>query len=230
MNNQEIIINNEETFVNTDEIFVNTEEIIMNNEETLVNNEEISMNNEECIICLHPIINDKYVTNCSHVYHHACIYEWSKKKKTCPLCISRIVIPNFNTNDPNNQQIQFIVTQQNDDSTIILIQDYDEINNNATQPVIVVRNKPKYKLIIFELIATINVAFYLRNKILFNLVLIATNISVSYKTNCHTKRFMSLYFKILFIVLSFLMDENLIYNINYNIFAIFPWIVISTIK
>ena len=53
-------------------------------------------NLEECAVCFYPIITDKYVTDCSHTFHHTCIHEWSLHKPICPLCNFVINIPEFN--------------------------------------------------------------------------------------------------------------------------------------
>jgi hypothetical protein len=56
----------------------------------------VSNNLEECAICFYPILTDKYVTDCSHTFHHTCIQEWSLHRSICPLCNFIIKIPELN--------------------------------------------------------------------------------------------------------------------------------------
>jgi hypothetical protein len=47
---------------------------------------------ECCSICLEDL--DQHVTTrCGHMFHEACLAEWTSKNKTCPLCRSRIPRP-----------------------------------------------------------------------------------------------------------------------------------------
>jgi len=62
-------------------------------------------NLEECAVCFYPIITDKYVTDCSHTFHHTCIHEWSLHKPICPLCNFVINIPEFNIEIPTDDDI-----------------------------------------------------------------------------------------------------------------------------
>lgn len=67
---------------------------------------DLSQNLIECIICFYPVINDKYVTDCSHTFHHICIYEWYQQRQKCPLCTKDIQINPFincNENNENNE-------------------------------------------------------------------------------------------------------------------------------
>jgi hypothetical protein len=59
---------------------------------------DISNNLDDCSICFYPIITDKYVTDCSHTFHHTCIHEWSLHIPIChcPLCNFIINIPELN--------------------------------------------------------------------------------------------------------------------------------------
>ncbi|KAI3882390.1 hypothetical protein MKW92_040283 [Papaver armeniacum] len=44
---------------------------------------------EVCSICLQDISagdDDTRVLKCSHIFHHKCMSEWSKRKPNCPLC------------------------------------------------------------------------------------------------------------------------------------------------
>ena len=46
---------------------------------------------EECSICLENVIDDKYVTSCSHTFHEKCIKDWILKAdveviQACPYC------------------------------------------------------------------------------------------------------------------------------------------------
>lgn len=67
---------------------------------------DLSNNLIECTICFYPVINDKYVTDCSHTFHHICLYEWCQQKNICPLCTSEIIIAPFNVEDANNGEME----------------------------------------------------------------------------------------------------------------------------
>lgn len=42
---------------------------------------------EICPICLLIVLNiDRFTLGCSHVFCKACIFEWLKKKRSCPVC------------------------------------------------------------------------------------------------------------------------------------------------
>lgn len=67
---------------------------------------DLSNNLIECTICFYPVINDKYVTDCSHTFHHICLYEWCQQKNICPLCTSEIIIAPFNVEHANNGEME----------------------------------------------------------------------------------------------------------------------------
>ena len=47
---------------------------------------------QDCPVCLQQIrVSDRLETPCHHRFHRGCIQEWTKTKKTCPICRSRIV-------------------------------------------------------------------------------------------------------------------------------------------
>lgn len=71
--------------------------------ETIV---DIPKNILECTICFYPITSDKYVTDCSHTFHHTCIQEWSLQKPSCPLCNALITVPEFNHGDTSEEEIR----------------------------------------------------------------------------------------------------------------------------
>lgn len=39
-----------------------------------------------CPICMDEIIDEKYITNCNHVFHKKCLKEWESHNLSCPLC------------------------------------------------------------------------------------------------------------------------------------------------
>ena len=48
-----------------------------------------------CCICLLPIINDKALLKCNHLFHNKCINEWKIKNENifnCPICRKKINI------------------------------------------------------------------------------------------------------------------------------------------
>lgn len=65
---------------------------------------DMSNNLDECAICFYPIITDKYVTDCSHTFHHTCIHEWSIHRSICPLCNCIIQIPELNIEITTNEE------------------------------------------------------------------------------------------------------------------------------
>ena len=60
----------------------------------------------ECAICFYPVLNDKYVTDCSHTFHHICLYEWCQQKNICPLCTKDIEIKPFNRENTDNNEME----------------------------------------------------------------------------------------------------------------------------
>ena len=60
----------------------------------------------ECAICFYPVFNDKYVTDCSHTFHHICLYEWCQQKNICPLCTKDIEIKPFNRENTDNNEME----------------------------------------------------------------------------------------------------------------------------
>jgi hypothetical protein len=67
---------------------------------------DLSNNFIECTICFYPVLNDKYVTDCSHTFHHICLYEWCQQKKICPLCTKDIEIKPFNQENTDNNEME----------------------------------------------------------------------------------------------------------------------------
>ena len=67
---------------------------------------DLSNNVIECTICFYPVINDKYVTDCSHTFHHICLYEWCQQKNICPLCTKDIEIKPFNRENTDNNEME----------------------------------------------------------------------------------------------------------------------------
>jgi hypothetical protein len=61
---------------------------------------------DECAICFYPIITDKYVTDCSHTFHHTCIHEWSLYIPTCPFCKLTINIPDSNLEITTDEELR----------------------------------------------------------------------------------------------------------------------------
>lgn len=45
----------------------------------------------ECAICLDEIKDNQRALPCAHVFHAACIAEWTNKSKSCPICRQRVV-------------------------------------------------------------------------------------------------------------------------------------------
>ncbi len=39
-----------------------------------------------CVICLDEINDNQRALPCAHVFHAACVGEWTKKSKSCPIC------------------------------------------------------------------------------------------------------------------------------------------------
>ena len=52
----------------------------------------------ECSICLNLLNNNIEIHNlkCNHSFHIFCVYDWIKKKKSCPLCRKSITTYNYN--------------------------------------------------------------------------------------------------------------------------------------
>ena len=43
-----------------------------------------------CLICIQPITNTLFKTQCGHVYHNACITQWLLSESSCPTCRNNI--------------------------------------------------------------------------------------------------------------------------------------------
>ena len=79
----------------------------------------------ECSICLKIIQeNEKYKTQCNHIFHRDCINRWLMIKQKCPYCRCNVVIDNntkymlFHDNDKyyfnNNGNIEILLKQDID--------------------------------------------------------------------------------------------------------------------
>lgn len=63
----------------------------------------------ECCICLTPITENQYMTNCNHIFHKSCLEKWlSKNHQNCPIC--RQMIQYCDTE--NLERFKFILITQ----------------------------------------------------------------------------------------------------------------------
>lgn len=235
---------------------------------------DLSNNLIECAICFYPVIIDKYVTDCSHTFHHICLYEWCQQKKVCPLCTKDITIVPFNDETIDNTEIELRQVGTTDsnlvdniefqryleyverqrysreqrelenarieefgrqtNSTIVLINDYSELvsdngqSNNDYELVVSNQEKTKMRIYIFlEFSTTFIITSYVSNAIQMAILTLSTTTSITYKLRFNNARFLSLVFKVLFILYCIILKQIIYYE---ELFILLPWIMISVVK
>lgn len=77
----------------------------------------------ECSICYSDITKDQKKTlECGHVYHTACIYKWTEKQSTCPLCRKPIQLTLDITAISDMKKIgrgfRFLITYENSEDKV----------------------------------------------------------------------------------------------------------------
>jgi hypothetical protein len=77
----------------------------------------------ECCICLTPITENQYMTNCNHIFHKSCLEKWlSKNHQNCPIC--RQMIQYCDTE--NLERFKFILITQSPIPQETIILRYDK--------------------------------------------------------------------------------------------------------
>lgn len=235
---------------------------------------DLSNNFIECTICFYPVLNDKYVTDCSHTFHHICLYEWYQQKNVCPLCTKEIEIEPFNQENADNNELELrcaglvepglvdniefrryleyverqrlsreqreIVnsrieeTTPHQGSTIVIINDYnalesdDEHSQNDNMVVISTRERVKIRIYVFlEFATTLVITSYILNILQFLILLLCLTSSLTYKMRFNDMRFLSLFFKVIFISYNVVLTQIIYYE---QIFVYVPWIMLSIVK
>lgn len=235
---------------------------------------DLSNNFIECTICFYPVLNDKYVTDCSHTFHHICLYEWCQQKNVCPLCTKEIEIEPFNQENADNNELEIrcaglvepglvdniefrryleyverqrlsreqreIVnsrieeTTPHQGSTIVIINDYnalesdDEHSQNDNMVVISTRERVKIRIYVFlEFATTLVITSYILNILQFLILLLCLTSSLTYKMRFNDMRFLSLFFKVIFISYNVVLTQIIYYE---QIFVYVPWIMLSIVK
>lgn len=234
---------------------------------------DLSNNFIECTICFYPVLNDKYVTDCSHTFHHICLYEWCQQKNVCPLCTKEIEIEPFNQENTDNNEMELrcaglvepglidniefqryleyverqrfsreqqelansrIEESRQQGSTIVIINDYnalvsdDEESQNVNEIVISTRDKIKIRIyVFFELTTTLVLTSYILDVIQLSILLLCLTSSVTYKMRFNDMRFLSLFFKIVFIIYNVVLTQIIYYE---QLFVFVPWVMLSIVK
>jgi len=235
---------------------------------------DLSNNFIECTICFYPVLNDKYVTDCSHTFHHICLYEWYQQKNVCPLCTKEIEIEPFNQENADNNELEIrcaglvepglvdniefrryleyverqrlsreqreIVnsrieeTTPHQGSTIVIINDYnalesdDEHSQNDNMVVISTQERMKIRIYVFlEFATTLVITSYILNILQFLILLLCLTSSLTYKMRFNDMRFLSLFFKVIFISYNVVLTQIIYYE---QIFVYVPWIMLSIVK
>lgn len=234
---------------------------------------DLSNNFIECTICFYPVLNDKYVTDCSHTFHHICLYEWCQQKNVCPLCTKEIEIEPFNQENADNNEMELrcaglvepglidniefqryleyverqrfsreqqelansrIEESRQQGSTIVIINDYnalvsdDEESQNVNEIVISTRDKIKIRIyVFFELTTTLVLTSYILDVIQLSILLLCLTSSVTYKMRFNDMRFLSLFFKIVFIIYNVVLTQIIYYE---QLFVFVPWVMLSIVK
>ena len=235
---------------------------------------DLSNNIIECTICFYPVISDKYVTDCSHTFHHLCLYEWCQQKNVCQLCTKTISIEPFNDETLDNAEIELRRTEITDshlvdtiefqryleyierqryyreqremenariermghqtNSTIVVINDYNVLESDEEQSqndnvvIISTRERVKMRIYVFlEFTTTLALTSYILNIIQFLILILSTTSSISYKLRFNDMRFLSLFFKVIFIIYSIMLRQILYYE---QLYMIVPWVILSIVK
>ena len=240
------------------------------------NDMDIPKNILECTICFYPITSDKYVTDCSHTFHHACIQEWSLQKPSCPLCNALITVPEYNHGDTSEEEIRETTSIESglvDDlefrryqehverqrhqqererientrisrivptgsgSTILIIGDYNEFESDdedGMRDITLMTRCDYIKMRILIFIETTNTIILLAFSvyILQIALLFLSLISVIlYRKKKHDMRYISLFFKILFILYSVSIEYTSEYNYDLEFYiTCVPWVGLIMIK
>ena len=75
-----------------------------------------------CYICFDPLLNERCILECSHIYHSRCIQEWNIYKDTCPQCRSSLRCVNHKTH--SKSLLEFVVQKQKNYINSLKILDY----------------------------------------------------------------------------------------------------------
>jgi hypothetical protein len=212
----------------------------------------INENVDECAICFYPIITDKYVTDCSHSFHHTCLREWSFYLSKCPLCNMTINIPDFIIEIPPDEvariknvlspeliidleyqkyqkQIKLERATKNNNSRLIGY----ELQHNCVvvtdcSGFVYVTGKSRRVLICCNTINTFVLVFYSENLFQAGIVLVVFGTSVAQRKNARELCCFPFLLKIVFI-LSSIMTQQL-HNQYLFIFSCLTWIIFSLVK
>ena len=60
---------------------------------------EQNKTNDSCVICLDNFEENKHIVSliCGHSFHKGCLIKWINRKRTCPLCLVRVLTKTIKT-------------------------------------------------------------------------------------------------------------------------------------
>jgi hypothetical protein len=221
------------------------------------NNLDVFDNLYECAICFYPIITDKYVTDCSHTFHHTCIHEWSMYSPNCPFCKLTINIPEFNheitpdeetriaeiinsglISDLEYQEYQKNIKREREtmpnnitlvNASIVLINDYTTHNCDNDMQDTTRRDLLRMRALMFyETFNSLILVCYSEYLFQVSIITVALGTSIVHMKNIYNLCHLTFLLKIIFIISSVSVEPR--YN-HYGFYvSCFPWIVVTLIK
>lgn len=54
-----------------------------------------SAKDDNCVICMEPLLNCHRLTQCGHLIHYKCFFQWVQVKYECPVCRAKIHLNGF---------------------------------------------------------------------------------------------------------------------------------------
>jgi len=211
---------------------------------------DISNNLDDCSICFYPIITDKYVTDCSHTFHHTCIREWSLHRSICPLCNFIINVPNYSIDITQDdeliiadmtssnlienlefQRYQHHIRQQRE---IISNTQVTQISPESNFSTIVVAGDytslegddaqvmpiRTRTLILCEMINSLILMLYSVYIMQLSLILLASAVGVSHRKKVFDAKYFTLFLKLLFILYSISVEQTGEIDYNYDFYLV----------
>jgi len=198
----------------------------------------------ECSICFYPIITDKYVTDCSHTFHHTCIREWSLYIPNCPLCKLTINVPEFNLEISPDEEMRIaeiinsglisdfeykeyqkhikckretmVNEQQTINASIVIINDSPTSDDDEQDTKIKDLSRMRI-LMLYETFNSLILICYSEYLFQVSIVAIASGTSIVYRKNVCNLRHLTLLLKIFFILSTLSLESSYNhYESSYN--------------
>jgi len=195
----------------------------------------IPNNLEECSICFYPIQTDKYVTDCSHTFHYACLHEWSLHKSSCPLCVLNIKLPDSTRNE-DMVVLSGVISQDMDDLIFqhIMLQPVSSLAIDDYIPITYVEDVTRreyYRMFVIKSCDTINsivLTYYSIYFIQFIFLFIILLSNLYNKRKNIRFKYSILLCKCIYIIYSLYIEQTDGHPVFY--ISCFPWIAITYYK